>query len=60
MPCIGFSMEMPLFSCYNVFGNKLLQESPIGVVCFNIEIKEYLCSFQIILVNQTNMIKNSC
>ncbi len=30
-------MEMLLFSCYNVFENRLLQESPIGVVCFNIE-----------------------
>lgn len=56
---MGISVEMPLFSCYNVFGNKLLQESPIGVVCFNIRIKECLCSFQIILVNQTNMIRNS-
>ncbi len=26
MPCIRISMEMPPFSCYNVFENKLLQE----------------------------------
>lgn len=32
-------MEIPLFSCYIVFGNKLLQESSIGVLMFSCQNK---------------------
>jgi|GluameStandDraft_1065615.scaffolds.fasta_scaffold243036_2 hypothetical protein len=45
-------MEMPMFGCYNVFKDKLRQVNGLGLM------EDDLCLFQILSVNQMNMIKS--
>lgn len=46
------SMEMPLFGCYNVFKDNLWRVNGLWLM------EDDLCLFQILSVNQMNMIKS--